>query len=136
MREREPAEVVRTAPQLGLPVLTIGGDHQLVEDEFDDAIQQRSLIGGVAVERHRVPTQLVPKPAAAEGVQAFLVDQPQRGGQHALAGERGLGALGLLGRHVSILHESAFADSVYNVNLRSIYTVETATKPHLATAHW
>ena len=75
MREGESAEVVRAAPQLGLPVLTVVGDHQFVEDEFDDAVQQRGLIGGVTVERHGVPAQLPPEPAPGQRVQAFGVDE-------------------------------------------------------------
>ena len=78
---------MRAVPQLGLPVPSVVGNHQLVEDEFDDAVQEGRLVGDVPVERHGLAAQLPTEPTPGQCVQAFSVDESQRGHQHPVAGE-------------------------------------------------
>jgi hypothetical protein len=73
--QREVAEVVSTAAQLGLPILAFVGNLELAEDELDDAIEQCGLVGGVPVQSHRIPAELTAESTPGQRVKALGIDQ-------------------------------------------------------------
>ena len=66
----------------------LAGDDQFGEDVFDDAVEQGVLVGGVAVDPHRVAVQGLPEPAHRQRFDTVLVDDLQCGDQHLLTGQR------------------------------------------------
>jgi len=55
--EGEVVEVAGQRVQLLAPVVGIGVDGELAQDEFDDPVEQGGLGVGVPVERHRFPIE-------------------------------------------------------------------------------
>ena len=89
VRRREP-RLMGDAPELRLPVRAGRRGGQLVEDEFSDSIQDRRPVRCVAVQAHRVPAQLLPKPAHRQRLQPLGVNQIQRGGEYEFTAQPGL----------------------------------------------
>ena len=67
----------------------------LLEDEVDDAVEDRLLVWHVAVERHRPDAESFGEAANGEGVDAGRVGEVDGRQEHAIAGQRcpALGAL-------------------------------------------
>ena len=65
------------------------GDDEFGDDVFDDQVEQGVLVGGVAVDPHRVAIQGLPEAAHRERFHPVLVDDLQGGGQYLVPGQRG-----------------------------------------------
>ena len=100
---------------------------------FDDAVEQGVLVGGVAVDPHRVAVQGLPEPAHRERFDTVLIDDLQGGDQHLLTGQRcraarrwwrgGRSGLGGVGWASSLLGRSnlSIQPSIQCIAISSIY---------------
>ena len=111
----------------------LAGDDQFGEDVFDDAVEQGVLVGGVAVDPHRVAVQGLAEPAHRERFDTVLIDDLQCGDQHLLTGQRcraarrwwrgGRSGLGGVGGHrpSSVEATSAYSLAIQCIAILSIY---------------
>jgi hypothetical protein len=85
MPEKDIVQGDRQLPDRRLPLAPCRGRLDLAGDEVDDAVQDLVLVGDVAVQRHRLDTEILAEPAHAQALDAALVRQRDRGAQHALS---------------------------------------------------
>jgi hypothetical protein len=87
MRLQEATPRAGTSPAVLRPVLDGIGKLEPCHDVLTDPIEQVFLVLDVVVERHRFDADLASHPPHRDGVEAFLVHDPESGFHHAIARE-------------------------------------------------
>ena len=103
---RLPLDRARRRPDL------VHGGQDLADDDLDDAVQDRILVGDVVVERHRLDAELVGEVAHRQRVDAARVGEFDGRAQHPLPGQGHtalLGGIGLGGHARDIVRAAAGA---------------------------
>ena len=78
----------RTRANCGLPV-EFGGKLDLADDELDHGIDEVTLVAHVVVQRHGLDAELLRELAHADGLDAAVVGEQDRGAYDALSGQWG-----------------------------------------------